>query len=66
MESRSHRFEFGLLVLMACAITAWRGEDKTLSRVVVELVSVVHKPARIVPSEPAPIEAKAAGEWASS
>jgi hypothetical protein len=65
MEFRSDRFAFGLLVLLFCAIAAWRGTDQTPSRVVVELVSVVFKPARIVAHEPLPIEAKAAGEWES-
>lgn len=53
MESRGYRFEFGLLVLLGCAIAAWHGEDRTPTHEVVELVSVVYKPARIVPSEQA-------------
>lgn len=65
MESRTYRVEFGLLVLLVCAIMAWFGEDRTPSREVVELVSVVYKPARMVPSEPVAMDIMAAGEWAT-
>lgn len=65
MRSRGYRFEFGLLVLLGCAIAAWHGDDRTPTHEVVELVSVVYKPARIVPSEPAPSAGEAPGERAS-
>jgi hypothetical protein len=66
MESHSDRFVFGLLVLLFCAIATSRGPDRTPSGTVVELVSVVFKPARIAANEPVPIEPKAAGEWANA
>ncbi len=36
---------------MACAVIAWSSEDKTPLREVTEVVSVVYKPARQVPSD---------------
>ena len=66
MEFRGDRFVFGLLVLLFCAIAAWRGPDRTPSKMVVELVSVTYKPARMVAFEPVPMEPKVAGEWANA
>jgi hypothetical protein len=41
------RFAFRLLVLLVCVIASWRGAEQRPSREVVELVSVVYKPARM-------------------
>ncbi len=53
MDTAFGRYAFQMLVLLACVIATWGGEDKTPTREVVELVSVVYKPARV--------EASAAG-----
>jgi len=66
MEFRTDRFVFGLLVLLLCAIATWQGPDRTPSEEVVELVSVVYRPARITAQEPLPIETRAAGEGANA
>lgn len=54
------RFGFQMLVLLACVIGTWGGTDKTPIREVVELVSVVYKPARagapIAPSNAPAVE----------
>jgi hypothetical protein len=47
MDTAFGRFAFQMLVLLACAIATWGGPDPTPTREVVELVSVVYKPARI-------------------
>lgn len=57
---RDRRLEFRLLVLLVCAITVWLGEDRTPSQEVVELVSVVYKPARQLAPEPATAQAEVA------
>ena len=54
MEAAVTRFAFRLIVLLGCAIAALHGEEQTPSREVVELVSIIYKPARL--------EAKADGE----
>jgi hypothetical protein len=56
MDPAVTRFATGLLVLMVCAFAAWLGPDRTPSRTVTELVSVVHFWPRA--------EVKAAGELA--
>jgi hypothetical protein len=66
MEFRTDRFVFGLLVLVLCGIATWRGPDRTPSEEVVELVSVVYRPARPTAYEPVPVETKAAGESANA
>lgn len=47
MDPTITRLAFHVLVLLACAIAAWRGAEQTPTREVVELVSVVYKPARV-------------------
>jgi hypothetical protein len=47
MDTSFGRYAFQMLVLLACAIATWGGDDPTPTREVVELVSVVYKPARI-------------------
>jgi hypothetical protein len=46
MDTALARFAFHMLVLLACAVFSWVGADQTPTREVVELVSVVYKPAR--------------------
>jgi len=57
MDTAFGRYAFHVLVLLACAIATWHGADSTPTREVVELVSVVYKPARL--------EARAVDEPAS-
>lgn len=47
MDSAVNLFLFRLLVVLMCAIAAWRGAQQPPTRDVVELVSVVYKPARV-------------------
>jgi hypothetical protein len=47
MDTAFGRYAFQMLVLLACAIATWGNADQTPTREVVELVSVVYKPARI-------------------
>ena len=53
MDTAFARCAFQMLVLLACLIATWGGADQTPTREVVELVSVVYKPARVVPQEAA-------------
>lgn len=55
MNTALARFSFGLLVLLACAIAAWHSAEPPPTREVVELVSVMYKPARVISA--APVEA---------
>jgi hypothetical protein len=47
MDTAFGRYAFQMLVLLACAIATWGDADPTPTREVVELVSVVYKPARV-------------------
>lgn len=50
MDTAFGRYAFQLLVLLACVVAAWIGEDRTPTREVVETVSVLYKPARVEPA----------------
>lgn len=47
MDSAVNLFLFRLLVVVLCVVAAWRGAQQPPTRDVVELVSVVYKPARM-------------------
>lgn len=47
MDSAVNLFLFRLLVVVMCVVAAWRGAQQPPTRDVVELVSVVYKPARV-------------------
>lgn len=53
MDSFGTRFAFRTVVLLTCAVVAWQGPERTPTREVEELVSVVFKPARIQADAPA-------------
>lgn len=51
MDSHGQRHVLHAVVLMGCIFVGVFGQDKTPTRDVVEMVSVVYKPARTVPAE---------------
>jgi hypothetical protein len=60
MDSHSQRHWLNAVVLIGCVLVGLYGQDRTPTRNVVEMVSVVYKPARSVPAEmPATLQAEA-------
>jgi hypothetical protein len=67
VETSLARYAFRTLVLLACAIAGWGGEDPTPTREVVELVSVFDKPARMEVQAPGePVEAQTVAQHANA
>ncbi len=60
MESGYYRLKLGMVVLMTCAVIAWTGDDSTPTREVTEVVSIIYKPARPMPSNPEAAEPEVA------